>query len=160
MANPFFSGRIPQELHQRIEEYIKSTGKTKTQLLVEALSTYVGIQLSVDNKAITDNYDRRLSDIEERLKALEDNVITSYQSDNKAVNSPSHSNEWLTTGEAYEEAQRQGYSKSIGTFRRSLSGGEIPAELSQVGLQADFEARNQGNPKDNSIRWLKLTRKL
>lgn len=156
MANPFFSGRIPPELHQRIEEYIKSTGKTKTQLLVEALSAYVGIPLSVDNEAITDNYDRRLSDIEERLKALEDNVIISYQSDNKTVNFSIHSNEWLTTGEAYEEIQRRGYAKSAATFRRSLSSGAVPKELEKLGLVADFTARNQGNLKDNSLRWLRI----
>ena len=63
---------------------------------------------------------------------------------------------WLTTGEAYTELQQRGYEKSQGTFRRTLKNGKIPAELERLGLKANFEARNTANPKDNSVRWLKI----
>ena len=63
---------------------------------------------------------------------------------------------WLTTGEAYTELQRRGYKKSQGTFRRTLRQGKISQELVNLGLFADFEVRNQANPKDNSVRWLKI----
>lgn len=83
MANPFFSGRIPKALFDRIEDHLKSTGETKTQLLVNALSAYVGMPLSVDNRLITESLEDRLIKIEQRLQALENSVISSYQPDNK-----------------------------------------------------------------------------
>ena len=63
---------------------------------------------------------------------------------------------WLTTGEAYTELQQRGYEKSQGTFRRTLKDGKIPTELERLGLKANFEVRNTANPKDNSVRWLKI----
>jgi hypothetical protein len=67
---------------------------------------------------------------------------------------------WMTTGEAYAEAQRRGYTKSIGTFRRSIKGGTMPFELEQIGLMGDWGVKSQGNPKDNSVRWLKFQSEL
>ena len=63
---------------------------------------------------------------------------------------------WLTTGEAHSEAQRRGYEKALGTFRRNLRGGVVPNELARIGLVADFGVRDQANPKDNSVRWLRF----
>jgi hypothetical protein len=40
-TSPFFSGRIPQELYDKADEYCKETGKKRTELLIEALSTYL-----------------------------------------------------------------------------------------------------------------------
>lgn len=64
----------------------------------------------------------------------------------------------LTTGEAYEVLKAKGFSKSIGTFRRSLADGlksnVLPESLSQYGMIADFKTRRSANPKDNSIKWL------
>lgn len=65
-------------------------------------------------------------------------------------------NGWLTTGEAYAELQSRGYEKSQGTFRRALRNSKVTEELEELGLIADFEVRNQANPKDNSVRWLKV----
>ena len=63
---------------------------------------------------------------------------------------------WLTTGEAYSQVQERGYEKSQGTFRRTLANGKVPQELEILGLTADFDVRRQANPKDNSVRWLKV----
>ena len=63
---------------------------------------------------------------------------------------------WLTTGEAYGELQNRGYEKSLGTFRRTLRDSGVTEELEDLGLIADFDVRNQANPKDNSVRWLKI----
>ena len=63
---------------------------------------------------------------------------------------------WLTTGEAYAELHKRGYEKSQVTFRRALKEGKVSKELENLGLIADFEVRNQANPKDNSVRWLKV----
>jgi hypothetical protein len=86
MPNPFFSGRIPQALFDRIEEHLKTTSETKTQLLVNALSAYVGMPLSNDNRSITEPLEDRLVKIEKRLQALEGSVIGNYQSDNREEN--------------------------------------------------------------------------
>lgn len=63
---------------------------------------------------------------------------------------------WLTTGEAYAELCKRGYKKSQGTLRRTLREGRVPPELEELGLKADFDVRNTANPKDNSVRWLKI----
>ena len=63
---------------------------------------------------------------------------------------------WLTTGEAYSELQQRGYEKSQATLRRTLKQGKVPPELEKLGLIANFEVRNAANPKDNSVRWLKV----
>ena len=63
---------------------------------------------------------------------------------------------WLTTGEAYGELQNRGYEKSLGTFRRTLRENGVTEELEDLGLIANFEVRNQANPKNNSVRWLKF----
>jgi hypothetical protein len=44
MADPLFSGRIPPELYERVEAYCWETGKAKTDVLVEALSDYLGVE--------------------------------------------------------------------------------------------------------------------
>ena len=51
MANPFFSGRIPQELLYHVEKYRESTGETKTDVLVQALATYTEFQLDEKNRS-------------------------------------------------------------------------------------------------------------
>jgi hypothetical protein len=40
-ANPFFSGRIPQQLLDKIEQHIAETGSSKTSILIRALGTYL-----------------------------------------------------------------------------------------------------------------------
>ena len=46
MASPFFSGRIPQELYDRLDQHVKESGEGKTQILINALSQYLGIEIS------------------------------------------------------------------------------------------------------------------
>jgi len=68
--------------------------------------------------------------------------------------------EWLTTGEAYQNAASQGFVKSKGTFRRllndALATGRMPSELKRLGLVANFDVRQKANAKDNSVRWLRF----
>ena len=44
-TNPFFSGRIPKGLDDRIEEYRKYTNESKSEVLIRALAKYVDYQL-------------------------------------------------------------------------------------------------------------------
>ncbi len=52
MANPFVSGRVPPALHERLEEYCQTTGLTKSEVLVSALSAHLGVE-SPDNRKKT-----------------------------------------------------------------------------------------------------------
>lgn len=54
MTNVFFSGRIPKALSDHASEYAESLGKTKTEILIEALAQYTGFNLttSVDNQSL------------------------------------------------------------------------------------------------------------
>jgi TolA-binding protein len=67
---------------------------------------------------------------------------------------------WLTVGEAFDIAAERGFAKSKRTFQRFISDAiastEMPFELKQVGLVADWQIRRAANPKDNSVRWLRF----
>ena len=40
-GNPFLSGRIPQDLHDRLTEHCNSCGMTRTELMIAALRSYL-----------------------------------------------------------------------------------------------------------------------
>lgn len=67
---------------------------------------------------------------------------------------------WLTVGEAFLIAAERGFAKSKRTFQRlisdALAATVMPPDLKQVGLIANWQARQTANPKDNSVRWLRF----
>ena len=73
MASPFFSGRIPQELYDRIDQHIKESGEGKTQILINALSQYLGIEISTPKSSNinTDLFLSELESLKERVSLLE-----------------------------------------------------------------------------------------
>lgn len=71
--NPFFSGRIPQELHNAIEHYRRETQLSKTQILIEALSQYIGYEQK-KNETNVPPIQQKLTDIFNRLENLEREV--------------------------------------------------------------------------------------
>ncbi|MDF5721513.1 MAG: hypothetical protein PUP91_13740 [Rhizonema sp. PD37] len=71
MASPFFSGRIPQELFERIEQNIQNTGRTKTEILVAALEIYLS---SPQSQIKTDN-----ADIREEIALLRQEFLTQLE---------------------------------------------------------------------------------
>ena len=73
MANPFFSGRIPKELLDHVEQHRESTGETKTDVLVKALAAYTGFQL--DEKGEIAPPASITSELLERLEKLEAHVF-------------------------------------------------------------------------------------
>jgi hypothetical protein len=77
MANPFFSGRIPQSLYDKVEQHINESGKSKTELLINALSNY--LDFPVETKQ-TNNSNEELwivvKELQERIKKLEEGSIT------------------------------------------------------------------------------------
>jgi hypothetical protein len=78
MANPFFSGRIPASLAEKIDNHLLTTGETRSELLVRLLRKEVN-----DNNA-DNNIDSIVSDLLLRVKKLED--LANHQNDNKLDN--------------------------------------------------------------------------
>ncbi len=79
MANPFFSGRIPPGLADKIDAHLLNTGETRSELLVRLLRVEVddnNCDNSVDN--IVDN---TLTDVVIRLERLE--RLFNNKTDNK-----------------------------------------------------------------------------
>jgi Ribbon-helix-helix protein, copG family len=64
MANPFIAVRITPDLDAAIAQRIKETGQSKSDVVIEALKTYLGILPQA----------HRLAEIEQRLSALEASV--------------------------------------------------------------------------------------
>jgi predicted DNA-binding protein len=64
MASPQFSVRIPPELDERLNAYVKQAGTTKTKVMIDALAHYLGC---ADDVPLI----RRVIQMEERLAALE-----------------------------------------------------------------------------------------
>ena len=75
MANPFFSGRIPPGLADKIDAHLLNTGETRSELLVRLLRAEVSDD---KNDNIVDN---RLTDVVIRLERLE--RLINNKADNK-----------------------------------------------------------------------------
>jgi hypothetical protein len=79
MANPFFSGRIPPGLADKIDAHLLNTGETRSELLVRLLRAEVGDNNSDNTVVIT--VDNRLTDVVIRLERLE--RLINNKADNK-----------------------------------------------------------------------------
>ena len=75
MANPFFSGRIPAGLAEKIDAHLLVTGETRSELLVRLLRTEVGDN-TIDNKP-----DQIIADLVARVEKLEQ--LANNKPDNK-----------------------------------------------------------------------------
>ena len=80
MANPFFSGRIPPGLADKIDAHLLTTGETRSELLIRLLRAEVN-----DNKSdnVSDNVvnikdDNVLSDLIARVEKLEQAINNKY----------------------------------------------------------------------------------
>ena len=64
MASPQFSVRLPVELDERLNAYVKQVGTTKTKVMIDALAHYLGC---ADDVPLI----HRVLELEERMAALE-----------------------------------------------------------------------------------------
>jgi hypothetical protein len=67
-ASPFFSGRIPQSLFDAVEQHLQATGESKTTILKNALSAYLGLS---PEPVATSTGSSRLEVLENRLAQVE-----------------------------------------------------------------------------------------
>jgi hypothetical protein len=98
MANPFFSGRIPPGLADKIDAHLLNTGETRSELLVRLLRAEVDDN---NNNNTSDNHiDNRLTEVVIRLERLE--RLVSNKADNKLSandNNPDNSDDPQPFGE-------------------------------------------------------------
>jgi hypothetical protein len=168
--NPKVSAYLSPELNTRLKEFMDERAITRTS---QALSTILEEYFGVTPGQTSQSTEKRLKELEATVTTIQNELSEIQKSKPTVIQSgllsktksepivvqskPLKNKDGLfTTGEAHQEAQRRGYTKSVGTFRRSLRGGVIPAELERIGLEADWDTRNQANPKDNSVKWLKF----
>ena len=183
--NPKISGHIPKPLKDQLDQFItgQDLSGVSEALRIILESHFSQPKSSTSSQLLDKSSQPIFNSIEERLKSIEtqiqehSNIIEGFK--NSQQNQPqvlnlvqnpkpessqpvTHRSQltifdgWLTTGEAYAELQQRGYEKSQATLRRTLREGNVPPELEELGLKADFEVRNAANPKDNSVRWLKI----
>ena len=153
MANPFFSGRIPPGLADKIDAHLLNTGETRSELLVRLLRAEVSDD-KLDN--ITDN---RLIDVVIRLERLE--RLINNKADNKRqvsddkpdnIGDPQSSGEdWvnLATIAAQLEVLPKSISGAASKRGRDIGNDTIELEIAErtiykkgSGLRALYQLRN------------------
>jgi hypothetical protein len=75
MPNPYLSGRIPVELDKQVDEFLARTGETKTQMLIKAVSAYIGAEPA----PLKVTGDRRIENLELGFAKLEGAVQSLYE---------------------------------------------------------------------------------
>lgn len=89
MANPFFSGRIPPGLADKIDAHLVVTGETRSELLVRLLRVEIGDNNS--NNVSDNQLDNRLTDLSTRLERLE--RLFDNKTDNSSFSSSDNKND-------------------------------------------------------------------
>ncbi len=95
-TSPFFSGRIPQELYDKADEYCKETGKKRTELLIEALSTYLNFPVKTQTtnfvpqpaevtKEMFESLQQQVNRLEKLLSQSQSAVILNDNGDNNQL---------------------------------------------------------------------------
>ena len=99
MANPFFSGRIPPGLSDKIDAHLLTTGETRSELLIRLLRAEINDNKNNNNSnniAENNNDDvlsvlsdliTRVQKLEETINNKSDNTI-GQANDNKTDNTP------------------------------------------------------------------------
>ena len=155
MANPFFSGRIPPGLADKIDAHLLTTGETRSELLVRLLRAEVDDN-KLDNK--TDNVDdNTLSDLIARVEQLERTVNNKADNkldkatDNKFDNDRVDRSDWvdLSTVAAALEVLPKSISGAMSKRGRDIGNDTIELEVAGKtiykkgsGLKALYQFRN------------------
>lgn len=75
MPNPYLSRRIPVELDKQINEFLARTGETKTQMLIRAVSAYIG----AEPPPLKATGDQRIENLELVVAELQGAVQSLYE---------------------------------------------------------------------------------
>lgn len=136
MANPFFSGRIPPGLADKIDAHLLATGETRSELLVRLLRVEIGDN-NVNN-TIDNQFDNRLTDVITRLERLErlidnkaDNIIDQVSDNNIDNNLQPFEEDWvnLVTIAAQLQVLPKSISGAISKRGRDIGNDTIELEI-------------------------------
>jgi hypothetical protein len=145
MANPFFSGRIPPGLADKIDAHLLTTGETRSELLIRLLRTEVS-----DNKEDNDNNkvddikcDNVILDLIARVETLEKLLgnrpinKVNLVSDNKNDNSKTELSNWvnLSTVAAHLEVLAKSISGAASKRSRPIDDNTIEFEIAGKTIQ-------------------------
>ena len=155
-TNPFFSGRIPQGLYDRIEEYREQTAESKTEILIRALAQYVDYPLEGDApppiKQTFEEIFSRLAIIESKIAdyhqlSVDNEMITKSE----AVDLQPNNARLYTTKEVAEIIGRD--TSAVRRVGKKISKGES-TEKSVIAKELEEEGFRPS--KDHEHLWLKV----
>ena len=159
MANPFFSGRIPPGLADKIDAHLLTTGETRSELLIRLLRAEIDDN-KLDNKldnATDDVGDNTLSDLIARVEQLERTVNNKADNklaksiDNKSDNDRVDRSDWvdLSTVAAALEVLPKSISGAMSKRGRDIGNDTIELEIADrtihkkgSGLKALYRLKN------------------
>ena len=152
-GNPFFSGRIPQNLYDGIEDYRKETGESKTDVLIKALAQYIGYKLEEKEPSIPpikekfDEIFKRLEQLE-RCLLTEEKIETEIPNNSKQLEITYDNNMIISDNQSQILSTREivkllGVSKaSLGTWKKK---GLLPKEVKGYKLEFDHSETKPRN---------------
>lgn len=70
-GKPFLSGRVPQELYNAVNARAKETGKSRTDIMIEAVCAYLGLPTPTTPKTAAE---QRIEELEQRMAQLEEKL--------------------------------------------------------------------------------------
>lgn len=68
-TKPFLSGRIPKELWDAVDANAKATGKTRTEVMIAAVSQYLNLPTAPDPHSKVMELEQDLTALKEQLQA-------------------------------------------------------------------------------------------
>ncbi|MBD2488970.1 hypothetical protein [Aulosira sp. FACHB-615] len=78
-GKPFLSGRVSQELWNAVNAYAKKTGKTRTDIMIEAVYAYLELPTPDAPKTVAE---QRIEELERRMALLEEIIEKMQQKPN------------------------------------------------------------------------------
>ncbi len=94
MANIFFSGRIPPDLYNKVEQHCNEFGESKTKVLIDALATYLNFPIPVAKEHPNNQVSKELFlALEERVKTLERLISATKEDKSLVISSDNNDNQ-------------------------------------------------------------------
>jgi hypothetical protein len=141
MANPFFSGRIPPGLADKIDAHLLATGETRSELLIRLLRAEVNDNKedNIDGNAGVITFDNTILDLVSRVERLEKLIDNKFDNkinlinDDKSDNTEIEPSNWVNLSTIAAELQVKPKSISGACSRRGRDIGNDTIEFEIAG---------------------------
>ena len=70
MSKAQIAVRIPQSLSERLNNYVKRTGASKTDVVIGAIANYLGCEEDVSLHQRVNEMEKRLTELEHKFKMI------------------------------------------------------------------------------------------